>query len=104
MGTDKKPWHSEETVYACETSGARFGLVDFVDQAMPGGRSSAIRSRTPEALSPPLVGKQKFVVSEKQFAGGFRKEWSLSQKPTALKRAANDFPLAEALALARRKF
>jgi hypothetical protein len=73
MSADKKPWHPEETVHVGDASGSRFGLVDFVHQAMPCGGCFAIRSRTPEALGPPLVGKQKFVVFEKQFAGGFRK-------------------------------
>jgi hypothetical protein len=81
---DKKPWHPENAVDVGEASGARFGLVELVYQAMPGGRVSAIRSRAPEASDPPFVGKQKLVVFEKQFAGGFRKAWSFFQESTAL--------------------
>jgi hypothetical protein len=71
---------------------------------MPCGWVFAIRSRTPEASGPPLVSKEELVVLEKQFAGGFRKAWSFSQERTALKRPANDFPLAEALPLPCREF
>lgn len=82
-----------------EASGAGFGLVEIVHQAMPRRRIFKARSGTSEALGMLVAVEQQAVVPQKQLSGGFRKDGCLREKMALPQDGSHHFALAVALAL-----
>lgn len=82
-----------------EASGARFGLVETIHQAVPRRSIFKPRSGTSEAIGLLVAIEQQMVVPQKQLTGGFRKGGCLGKKTALPQGGGHDLSLAVALAL-----